>query len=292
MKCRIQSEVGKIRRILLKHPKDAFISQKNLQSQWKKLNYTSCPDYNKALKEYDYFVQLLEESNSETHYLPQDDQTGLDSIYVRDSVLITNRGAILCKMGKIERQLEPEATGKFLQELDIPIIGRISGDGKLEGGDVVWFNEQTLAVGQGYRTNIEGIRQLREITKDFVKELVVVPLPHWKGPDDVLHLMSFISPIDHNLVVIYSKLMPVPFREWLLERGLKLLEVPDSEFETMACNILAVAPKKCIMIAGNTCTKQLLENNSVEVFEYKGEEISRKGAGGPTCLTRPLIRIE
>jgi len=131
---------------------------------------------------------------------------------------------------------------------------------------------------------------LKEFTRDLVDEFVVVPLPHWKGPDDVMHLMSLISPVDHDLAVVYSRLLPVPFREWLLRRGIQLLEVPDSEYETMGCNVFTVVPRKCIMIAGNPQTKQRLEDKGIEVLEYEGKEISRKGAGGPTCLTRPLQR--
>lgn len=285
------SEVGQIKSILLKHPKDAFINQENVRTRWKELNYLSCPDYEKALKEYNYFLEILKQMIPEIHFVPKNRQTSLDSVYVRDSVLITNRGAILCNMGKLRRQTEPEATGQFLREFDIPILGAITGNGRLEGGDVVWFDEGTVAVGQGYRTNGEGIQQLEELISDFVKEMVIVPLPHWQGPDDVLHLMSFISPISQKLAVVYSRFMPVPFRDWLLQGGIKLLEVPDSEYATMACNILAIAPKKCIMLAGNSLTKQLLENEGVKVWEYEGEEISRKGAGGPTCLTRPLYRM-
>jgi N-dimethylarginine dimethylaminohydrolase len=118
-----------------------------------------------------------------------------------------------------------------------------------------------------------------------------VPLPHWKGPDDVFHLMSVISPIDKDLAVVYSKLLPVPFRQELIDRGIKFIEVPDSEFETMGCNILAVAPRKCLMLEGNETTKNKLINENVEVIEFKGDEICRKGAGGPTCLTRPLLRL-
>lgn len=285
------SEVGQIKSILLKHPKDAFINQENVRTRWKELNYLSCPDYEKALKEYNYFLEILKQMIPEIHFVPKNRQTSLDSVYVRDSVLITNRGAILCNMGKLRRQTEPEATGQFLREFDIPILGAITGNGRLEGGDVVWFDEGTVAVGQGYRTNGEGIQQLEELISDFVKEMVIVPLPHWQGPDDVLHLMSFISPISQKLAVVYSRFMPVPFRDWLLQGGIKLLEVPDSEYATMACNILAIAPKKCILLAGNSLTKQMLENEGVKVWEYEGEEISRKGAGGPTCLTRPLYRM-
>lgn len=290
MKVSCQSEVDQIKSLLLKHPKDAFMSQKYIQSQWKELNYFASPDYDKALKEYDNLVEYLKKSISEIYYLPQNDKTGLDSIYVHDPVIITNKGAILCNMGKEKRRAEPQAAGEFLIKMGIPILGVITGKGRLEGGDVVWIDERTLAVGLGYRTNEEGIRQFKELTRDFVDEFVVVPLPHWKGPGDVLHLMSLLSPIDHNFAVVYSRLLPVPFREWLLRRGIRLLEVSNSEFETMACNILAVSPRKCIMISGNPRTKQMLEDKGIEVWEYRGEEISMKGAGGPTCLTRPLLR--
>ncbi len=290
MKYGSQSEVGAIQCLLLKPPREAFVSAENVRAQWQQLHYLGCPDYEKAIDEYDYFVGLLKQHIPDICFLPQDDQTGLDSIYVHDPVLITKRGAILGNMGKKEREHEPAAIGNFLMDLDVPLFGRITGTGRLEGGDVVWIDERTLAVGGGYRTNDEGIRQLRQLTAGIVDELVVVPLPHWQGPAGVLHLMSLISPIDHNLAVVYSKLLSVPFREWLLARDIKLLEVPDSEYETMACNVLAVAPRKCLMLSGNRRTNALLEAEGVEVWEYKGEEISVKGAGGPTCLTRPLLR--
>lgn len=290
MKVGCQSEVDQIKSLLLKHPKDAFVSQEYIQSQWKELNYLASPDYDKAQEEYGNFVEYLKKSIPEIYYLPQNDKTGLDSIYVHDPVIITNKGAILCNMGKEKRRAEPQAAGEFLIKMGIPILGVITGEGTLEGGDVVWIDERTLAVGLGYRTNEEGIRQLKEFSKDIVDKFIVVPLPHWKGPGDVLHLMSLISPVDHDLAVVYSRLLPVPFREWLLRRGIQLLDVPDSEFETMACNILAVSPRKCIMISGNPRTKQMLEDKGIEVWEYGGEEISMKGAGGPTCLTRPLLR--
>lgn len=290
MKYGCQSMVEEIKSLLLKHPKDAFINQDNIQSQWRELNYPACPDYDKAIEEYENFAGLLKTFVPEILYLPKSDKTGLDSIYVRDASVITDNGVILCNMGKEERRGEPSAAGEFLQELNIPILGSITGDGKLEGGDIVWLDERILAVGRGYRTNDEGIRQLKELTRDFIDEFVVVPLPHWKGPEDVMHLMSLISPVDRDLAVVYSRLLPVPFREHLLQRGIKLIEVPDEEFETMACNILAVAPRKCVMISGNPHTKKMLKDEGVEVWEYRGEEISKKGAGGPTCLTQPLLR--
>ncbi len=290
MKFGSQSEVNQIKNLLLKHPKDAFISQENIQAQWKELNYSEPPDYKKSLEEYDDLVEILRAYVPEIHFLPQHEQTGLDSIYVHDQLIITDKGVVLCSMGKERRRPEPSAAGEFMEELGIPIFGTIKGDGKLEGGDLVWMDERTVAVGSGYRTNQEGIRQLKEFTYGLVDEFIVVPLPHWKGPEDVMHLMSLISPVRHDLAVVYPRLLPVPFRDWLMKRGIQLIEVPDSEFETMSCNILAVRPGMCLMIEGNPRTKQMLEAEGIEVLEYKGEEISRKGAGGPTCLTRPLLR--
>lgn len=290
MKFGSQSEVNQIRSLLLKHPRDAFISQKNIQAQWKELNYSEPPDYKKSLEEYDDLVEILRAYVPEIHFLPQHEQTGLDSIYVHDPLIITEKGVVLCSMGKERRRAEPSAVGEFIEELGIPIFGTIKGEGKLEGGDLVWMDEHTVAVGSGYRTNQEGIRQLKEFTEGLVDEFIVVPLPHWKGPEDVMHLMSLISPVRHDLAVVYPRLLPVPFRDWLMKRGIQLIEVPDSEFETMACNILAVRPGMCLIIEGNPRTKQMLEAEGIEVLEYKGEEISRKGAGGPTCLTRPLLR--
>ncbi|MBN1211014.1 MAG: amidinotransferase [candidate division Zixibacteria bacterium] len=285
-----QSEVGRVRSILIKHPRDAFISQENIDDQWADLNYLGCPDFEKALEEYEHFENLIANEVDEIYHLPEDARVGLDSMYVHDPVLITDKGAILCNMGKEERYEEPLAVRDYLEELGVPVLGAIKEPGTLEGGDVVWLGYDRLAVGEGYRTNTEGIRQLRELTRGVVDELVVVPLIHWSGPEDVLHLMSMISPIDDNTVVVHSRLLPVTFRQWLIERGMKLIDIPDDEYATMACNILALAPRMCIMIEGNPKTKQLLEDEGCTVWEYKGQEISKVGSGGPTCLTRPLLR--
>src|SRR5207245_987517 len=139
------------------------------------------------------------------------------------------------------------------------------------------------------RTNAAGIGQLRELLGRTV-EVVAVPLPHWNGPADVLHLMSLVSPIDRDLVLVHSRLLPVPFRDLLIGRGITLLEVPEGEFDSMGCNVLALSPRRCLMLEGNPQTRRLLESSGAEVWTYEGREISLKGAGGPTCLTRPLLR--
>ncbi|MBW1729684.1 MAG: hypothetical protein JRJ75_02250 [Deltaproteobacteria bacterium] len=285
-----QSDVSPIKRLLLKHPRDAFISQTVISRQWKRLGYTAPPDLRRALQEYDEFVQCLSQFVPEIYFLPQEGSVGLDSIYVRDASIVCRQGVVLCNMGKAERKSEPKAQEAFFRSLGIPIVGAITGQGTVEGGDVVWINEKTLAVGRSYRTNDEGIRQLRGLLGACIEEFIVVDLPHWRGPGDVFHLMSIISPIDHNLALVYSPLMPVRFRERLLSLSIRLIEVPDSEFETMGCNVLAIAPRKCLMISGNPITRSRLEQAEVEVYEFEGREISLKGGGGPTCLTRPLQR--
>ncbi len=292
MKFGCGSEVGAIRSLLLKHPVEAFISDEFIESQWVGLNYMGPPNFSRSVKEYEAFVKLLERTVPEIHYLPLENETGLDSIYVHDPLVMTEKGAIVCNMGKEQRRAEPSKMAHFLSKMDVPILGSIKNEGRLEGGDVLLLDRNTLAVAEGYRTNQEGIRQLRDLTKDFISEIFVVPLPHWQGPEEVLHLMSIISPVSYDLAVVYSRLMPVPFREWLIKRGRRFIEVPDAEFETMACNVLAIAPRKCIMLSGNPRTRRMLEAEGVEVWEYEGEEISKKGAGGPTCLTRPLVRDE
>jgi N-dimethylarginine dimethylaminohydrolase len=282
--------IAPIRRLLLAHPRDVFRSQDHVDRGWSELGFLERPDYMEAVREYDSFAALLTRLVGEIVYLPVDGGVGLDAIYVQDPVLVTDRGAILCRMGKTAREGEPAAMGAFLATMGVPVVGEIAAPGCVEGGDVLWLDPRTLAVGQGYRTNSEGIRQLRALLGDAVDELVVVPLPHWRGPASCLHLMSFISLIDRDLALVYSPLMPVPFRESLLDRGFRLVEVPDQELDSLGCNVLAVAPRVCVMVEGNPRTKELLEAAGAEVHTFEGREICVKGEGGPTCLTLPLQR--
>ena len=282
--------VNPIKKIILKHPKDAFKDQDTINKQFSRLNYFEAPNFNKAISDYDKFVGLLISFDIELHFLPKDNSTSIDSIYTHDPCVVSNNGVILCNMGKKARLAEPNTMEDYFKSIQMPILGRIKAPGTLEGGDVVWIDEKTIAVGEGYRTNKEGIKQLKYLLSDQVENVISVPIPHWTGPEDCLHLMSNISPIDHNLYLVYSRLLPVPFRKYLLDRNIELIDVPDEEYESMGCNVLAVAPRKVIMINGNLITKQLLEKKEIEVYTYDGAEISIKGAGGPTCLTRPFVR--
>jgi N-dimethylarginine dimethylaminohydrolase len=284
------SEVDRLTHVMVKHPRDGFVDAQTIAAQWASLNFTAAPDLTRAIDEYEGFVELLKSSGTTVSRLPRDTQTTLDSIYARDASIVSPRGVILCNMGKASRVTEPSAQEQAVRLLrTLAVSGRIESPGSLEGGDVVWIDEKTMIVGRGYRTNAEGIRQLRALLGADV-EVVDVPLPHWRGPGDVMHLMSLLSPVDHDLAVVYSRLLPVPFREWLLGRGFSLVEVPDEEFDSMGTNVLALSPRRCVMLAGNPRTRAALERAGCEVLEYRGDEITVKGAGGPTCLTRPLVR--
>lgn len=285
-----QSEVGRMTKIILKHVNEAFIGEAVIDRQWEMLNYRERPDYDQAMLEYEEFADSFRKSGVDIHFMGEDKRTNLDSIYVRDASVISDKGAIICKMGKDARRSEPAAIEQAYKAAGVPILGSISGDGLLEGGDIVWIDERTLIAGQGYRTNAEGIRQMKKLLGDCLDEIIIAQLPHWLGSSDVFHLMSILSPVDRDKALVYSPLMPVVLRQLLLARGYRLIEVPDDEFESMACNVLAIAPGICLMLSGNPKTRALLEGAGVEVYEYTGEEISVKGAGGPTCLSRPTLR--
>jgi N-dimethylarginine dimethylaminohydrolase len=286
------NEFGRLAQVAVKHPRQAFVSPETIARQWASHGFTAPPDFDAACREHDAFVEILGRHGGEVLFLPADDTTTIDSIYARDASLVTPRGVVLCTMGKAARAGEPAAQGRAFTSAERPwaaVIGAIEPPGRIEGGDVVWFDHQTVAIGRGYRTNTDGIRQFEALLGPAV-EIIEVPLPHWKGPGDVMHLMSLISPVDRDLAVVYSRLLPVPFHEQLLARGIALVDTPDDEFDSMATNVLALAPRHCVMLAGNPGTRAALEHAGATVVEYGGREISVKGAGGPTCLTRPLLR--
>lgn len=284
------SETATLNRVMIKHAKDAFVDQATLDASWRALNYIAKPEFDAACRESDAFIALLEKLGCSVEGAPATPRVGPDSIYVHDPVIVTPRGAVLCNMGKAARSLEPAALRSALKASGLPILGSIKGAGTVEGGDVVWLDDGTVAIADGYRTNAEGIRQFTALVGKDVKEVITVPLPHWNGPGDVLHLMSFISPIAPDLALVYSRLMPVPFRNRLLDAGIRLVEVPDEEYDSMGCNVLAVRPGICVAIDGNPKTRRRLEAAGCTVHTYQGQHISAPGCGGPTCLTRPLAR--
>jgi N-dimethylarginine dimethylaminohydrolase len=284
--------VGEIGAILLKRPESAFISDAHLKEYYEKFCFLGCPDYETVLREYSVFEQIIRDHVPEVYELPRDDRTGLDSIYAHDSVKITRKGAVYFNMGKVLRKPEALATRDFLESLGVPTLGTIAAPGTMEGGDVLWIDEDTVAIGRGYRTNDAGIRQFIDLTKDCVKEHIIVPMPHGDGPDACLHLMSIISFVDTDKAVVFSKYMPVFFREFLLNRGIKLIEIDEDEYDVLGSNLLALSPGKCVLIEGVPKIRAKLLDAGVTVFTYPGGELSYRGTGGPTCLTCPIYRKE
>ena len=211
-----------------------------------------------------------------------------DAIYVYDPALIADAGAILLRPGKVKRRGEVDSMRTDLQAAAVPIAAALSDPALAEGGDTLWLDETTLVVGLGYRTNEAGASQLAEALPSTA--VITVDLPHYHGPTEVMHLMSLVSPLDRDLALVYLPLMPVRLVELLRGRGYELVEVPDEEFESMGCNVLALGPRVALALEGNPETRRRMEAAGVDVRVYRGEELSRKGDGGPTCLTRPLER--
>lgn len=281
----IRNTTDTLRRVLVRRPDGAFAVDD--PALW---NYTSRPCLDAARAEHDALAEILRGAGAEVvaHAAPQPGRA--DSIFVFDPVLMTEEGAVVLAPGKEARCGEEDALAQRLGELGIPVLARLTGEARAEGGDLLRLDEKTLVAGRGFRTNAAGIAQLRAALTPLGIEVAAFELPYFQGPRACLHLLSFISMIDRGLAVVYLPLMPVPFWELLRERGIRLVEVPEEEFATQAPNVLALAPRRCLMLAGNSATKRRLEDAGCEVLTYKGEELSLKAEGGPTCLTQPLLR--
>ncbi|MBD3853327.1 MAG: amidinotransferase, partial [Acidobacteria bacterium] len=253
-------------------------------------HYVSQPVLDQAQTEHDALVATLRDAGCEVLYHSAELPEHADAIFTHDPVIVTDEGAVILRMGKEQRRGEEAAIGTTLEELGVPILATLEGEATAEGGDLLWLDHDTLAVGRGYRTNGEGLRQLTAALRPLGVETVEVQLPHGDGPASCLHLMSLISMLDHDLAVVHLPLLPVPFVETLVKRGIALVEVPEEEFPTMGPNVLALAPRQCLTIEGNPVTKGRLEAAGCEVLTYRGDELSLKAEGGATCLTRPILR--
>lgn len=276
--------IAPLQTALVKRPSPAFGN-----ADPEKWHYTARPSLPEAQQEHDDFVNLLRGAGVEVVYHDVELPNHADAIFAHDPSIVTNDGAIILQMGKKLRRGEEGASAAVYQKLGIPIHYQLHGDARAEGGDLLWLDEKTLAVGQGFRTNAAGLAQLREAVPADV-EIIPVPLPYSQGEAACLHLMSFISMADVDVAVVYLPLMSVPFYQLLLARGFRLVEVPDEEFATLAPNVLALAPGECVMLANNPITQQRLEAAGCRVQTYRGNEISLKAEGGATCLTRPILR--
>ena len=276
-----QSMTGALRRVLVRAPRTEDLHG------WRACGWRAEPDSAAIAREHQAFCGLLEEAGAEVLLSESPADGNPDAIYTYDPALVADDGALLLNPGKKCRRAEPEALGEDLGRAGIPVAGRLQGSEWAEGGDCCWLDERTLLIGRGYRTNDEGIAALRRLLPDV--EVVVFDLPHWRGRGEVMHLLSLLSPLADDLVVAYPPLLPVRLAELLSEQGIEIVPVPDEEFETMGTNVLALAPRVGLAVDGNPETRARLERAGVEMLVYEGRELS-KGDGGPTCLTRPILR--
>ena len=283
------NEYSLLTQVAIRSPLNSFLTDEKLSNEWQDLRFHAKPELKESINEFIEFRKLLLNNEIKIIDLPQAEGLTIDSIYTRDSILISPKGLILCNMGRASRTPEARDNYEHLKLQGYQIAGEILAPGTLEGGDFIWLSDTKAAVGLGPRTNQNGIDQLRKILGNSV-DLHVVPLPEPTHPDDVLHLMSIISPLDKDLVLIYRPLMPVSFIQWLEQLGIKFVEVDEAEYLLMGCNVLATSPRSVIMLENLPRVQQNLHNAGCDVQTYKGIEISRKGEGGPTCLTRPLKR--
>jgi N-dimethylarginine dimethylaminohydrolase len=274
--------VAPLRRVLVKRPGAADCAG------WRDYGWRAAPDPARLATEHESFCALLEDGGAEVVLGEEPVPGDPDALYPYDPALVGDRGAILLRPGKEGRIGEPAAMEPDFERAGVPIAARLEAPARAEGGDTLWLDDRTLLVGHGYRTNRAGIDALGRALPGV--EVIAFDLPHHNGPDEVLHLMSFISPLDYDLAVVYLPLLPVRLVELLAERGIRFVEVPDDEFASMGPNVLALAPRRALALDGNPETRRRMERAGVDVAVYRGDEISRKGDGGPTCLTRPILR--
>lgn len=281
-----QGMVGRLRRVVMRRPGEEMAAAD--PAMW---HYSGPIDLEAARRAHDAFADALRAWDVEVLYHDEPLPDHSDSVFVFDPALVTDGGALLLSMGKSLRRGEEEPLGRTLQGCGVPVYGRLEGEARAEGGDTMWLDHDTLAVGRGFRTNAEGVRQLRDLLRPLGVSVVDYDLPYFTGPEACLHLLSLISPVDVDLAVAYQPLMPTAFWAELKRRGVRLLEVPEEEFAgTQATNVLTVAPRRCIMLDGSPVTRQLLEMADCEVVVFPGGPLSFKTEGGPTCLTRPVWR--
>jgi N-dimethylarginine dimethylaminohydrolase len=270
-----------LRRVLVRRPAADV-------SRWREYGWRAEPDAARLAAEHEFLVEALAQADVEVVVGEPSPSGNVDAVYVFDPALVTDAGAILLRPGKESRWDEVSAIRADFQANGIPLAAELTPPALAEGGDTLWLDESTLVVGLGYRTNATGAAQIAVALPTV--DVLTVDLPHHRGPGEVLHLLSLISPLDDDVALVYLPLLPVRLVQLLEERGVRLVEVPDEEFDSMGCNVLALAPRVVLALDGNPQTRRRLEAAGVEVRVYEGEELSRKGDGGPTCLTRPLVR--
>jgi len=279
-----QSMTKTLRRVLVRPPAAVGFGA------WREYGWRAEPAVPKLAAEHEAFCEALDQGGAEVVAAGSAVPDDPDAIYVFDPAIVCDDGAILLRPGKEGRLVELDAIAADFEQAGVPIVARLDDPELADGGDTLWLDGSTLLAGRGYRTNDEGIDALQSALPDV--DVLTFDLPHLQGEEVVLHLLSLLSPLDADLVVAYLPLLPVRLVQLLGALEIQIVAVPDEEFETMGPNVLALAPRVALALEGNDVTRKRLERAGVDVSVYKGDEISRKGDGGPTCLTRPLLRAD
>jgi dimethylargininase len=280
-----QSMTDPLRRVLVKRPGRAFGAAFDEPAH----GYLHAVDLDLARRQHDALLVLLADLGVHIDELGAENGEDPDLVYVFDPALVSDRGMITLRSGKPSRLGEEAVMEAWANEERIPIAGRIEAPGTVDGGDTFWLRPDVFCIGRSLRTNRDGARQLVDIVGP-ASDVHVFDVPYGAGPEFCLHLLSLISPVADDLAAVFLPLLPTGLFELLGEQGVGLVPVPPEEYETLGCNILAVRPGVLIVVDGNPKTRRMLEARGCEVHAFDGSEICRNGSGGPTCLTRPILR--
>lgn len=279
-----------LRRVLVCPPETAGWSDPERASRWKELGYFHEPEATTASAQHGALRRELESAGAEVLSLPRGEGLSLDAVYAHDASFMADHGAICLRMGKPARGSEPARHRDFLESLGIPLLGVLEAPGTAEGGDMVWLDGSTVLVGRGYRTNRAGIEHVRAFLAPYGVEVFSAPLPHGEGPNFCLHLMSLLSILDEGAALVDLPLLAVETVELLRERRFRFIEIDPAERASMAVNVLALGNGRLLALAENDRTNARLRAEGFDVRTFPGRELCQNGSGGPTCLTRPLLR--
>lgn len=282
--------VGALQRVLVCSPRTAGWNRPEPLARWRDLGFHHAPDFATAQEQHETLCHELQHAGVDVIELPPADHLSLDAVYTHDASLATDFGLVTMRPGKANRVSEAAHHGLFCQQLEIPTFGEIAPPGATEAGDIVWLDSKTLLIGHGYRTNAAGIAQMRALLAPKGVEVISAPLPYGPGPSACLHLMSLISLLDEHTALVDLSWLAVETVELLQTRGFHWIEIDPSERDTLACNVLAFGDRRLLAIEENFRTNDRLRQAGFDVRTFPGSELCINGNGGPTCLTRPLLR--
>jgi N-dimethylarginine dimethylaminohydrolase len=284
------SMVDELHHVLVCSPRTAGWNQSDRVGHWRDLGFHHAPAFGEAQLQHEALCRQLAATGAEVVELPPSNALSLDAVYVHDASLPTDFGLIVMRPGKANRVAEGPHHGASCEGFGVPTLGAITAPGTTEAGDILWLDSKTLLIGHGYRTNAEGIEQMRAQLAPNGIEVLSAPLPYGHGPAECLHLMSLISLLDERTALVDLPWLAVETVELLKARGFQFIEIEYSERDTLACNVLSLGGKRLLAIEENRRTNDRLRRAGFDVRTFPGSEICINGSGGPTCLTRPLRR--